>query len=347
MDFSAPLVSIIVPVYKTPEKLLKHSILSLARQDYKKVEIIIVDDGSPDQCGEICDKIANMNHNMTVIHTENYGVSHARNTGLDKATGKYVIFVDADDYVTESFVTELVEVAESTKSELVMCNFSTQSQPNRSKGQIYHFTNAKDLLTIRKSFIGGESILGLNITGSPWAKLYLLQTLKENNCKFDETLPRSQDNEFNFRFMKYVKKCLYLDKCLYVYNVHENSAMRKYWKNGIKNAEILLYKILSDIRETENPYEYKEAFAQFTFSKYEDILYTTIMHKQNPITFSQRFKKMKELAKSKYYYNSIQSIKLKNPFSYRSLLILFFKKKQYLLAYLLIRLRLTIKYWIV
>lgn len=93
-----PLVSVIVPVYKT-ERYLHRCIDSLVNQDYKNIEIILIDDGSPDHCGNICDEYAKKDKRIRVIHQENQGISAARNAGIKKSCGEYICFVDSDDYV--------------------------------------------------------------------------------------------------------------------------------------------------------------------------------------------------------------------------------------------------------
>ena len=100
-----PLVSVIIPVYKT-ERYLHRCIDSLVNQDYKNIEIILIDDGSPDHCGNICDEYAKKDKRIKVIHQRNKGLSAARNAGLDFCTGEYLCFVDSDDYVNEKMVVD-------------------------------------------------------------------------------------------------------------------------------------------------------------------------------------------------------------------------------------------------
>lgn len=94
-----PLISVIVPVYNV-EKYLERCVNSIVNQTYKNLEIILVDDGSPDNCGKICDELAIKDNRIKVIHKENGGLSSARNAGLDIATGEYITFVDSDDYIS-------------------------------------------------------------------------------------------------------------------------------------------------------------------------------------------------------------------------------------------------------
>ena len=97
------LISIVIPVYKV-ELYLEKCIESIINQTYKNLEIIIVDDGSPDNCPQICDEYSKKDKRIKVIHKENGGLSDARNAGIDIATGKYIAFVDSDDYVSDDYV---------------------------------------------------------------------------------------------------------------------------------------------------------------------------------------------------------------------------------------------------
>lgn len=115
------LISIIVPVYKT-EQYIKKCIDSLINQTYTNLEIILVDDGSPDGCPQICDEYAAKDKRIRVIHKENGGLSDARNCGLDSALGGYVAFVDSDDYVAENYVAYLVGLAERHDADIACCD---------------------------------------------------------------------------------------------------------------------------------------------------------------------------------------------------------------------------------
>ena len=118
-----PLISVIVPVYRV-EEFLPRCVDSLRAQTYENLEIILVDDGSPDHCPEICEKYAARDVRIRVIHQENRGLSGARNAGIDAAAGEYLAFVDSDDYVTEDFIESLYTLAEDTGCPIAQCRFS-------------------------------------------------------------------------------------------------------------------------------------------------------------------------------------------------------------------------------
>ena len=114
-----PLISVIIPIYKV-ESFLQKCVESIISQTYKNLEIILVDDGSPDRCGEICDKYAEKDTRIIVIHKKNGGLSDARNVGLSYSKGKYIVFVDSDDYMVSDGIEYLYKIAQLYSSDLVI-----------------------------------------------------------------------------------------------------------------------------------------------------------------------------------------------------------------------------------
>ena len=117
-----PLISIIVPVYQV-EAYLDRCVASLLAQTYVNLEIILVDDGSPDRCPAICDMYAQKDSRVRVIHQENAGLSGARNAGIEVAKGEYLAFVDSDDYVSENFIRVLYDLLKETGCAVSQCRF--------------------------------------------------------------------------------------------------------------------------------------------------------------------------------------------------------------------------------
>ena len=117
----SPLISVIVPVYNV-DKYIEKCVLSIINQSYKNIEIILIDDGSPDNSSKICDSLADEFNNIIVLHKENGGVSSARNSGIDLARGEYLCFIDGDDYVSENYVSDMLNVATETSADIVTTN---------------------------------------------------------------------------------------------------------------------------------------------------------------------------------------------------------------------------------
>ena len=120
------LISIIVPIYKVPKKLLLNCVNSCINQTFKDIEIILVDDGSPDKCGEICEDLKKKDERIVVIHQENKGLSGARNTGVKNASGEWIIFLDGDDYVDVKMCETLYNCTKEEKIDVVCCEYVSE-----------------------------------------------------------------------------------------------------------------------------------------------------------------------------------------------------------------------------
>ena len=137
---SNPKVTIIIPIYNV-EKYIRECLESVINQTYKNIEIIVIDDGTPDKSGEIADEFAKKDSRIKVIHSKNAGVATARNKGLDKATGEYIMFIDSDDYVTAEYVEYFLGLINETKADIAMSlnNFTATDkiQIKEDKIEIY------------------------------------------------------------------------------------------------------------------------------------------------------------------------------------------------------------------
>lgn len=130
MNNEAEKISVIIPVYNV-EKYLDRCIQSVVNQTYKNLEIILVDDGSPDRCGEMCDAWAKKDDRIRVIHRANNGLSDARNEGLDSSTGAYIAFVDSDDFIDREMLNSLYEKLTEEKADMVVCGFAFVDKQGR------------------------------------------------------------------------------------------------------------------------------------------------------------------------------------------------------------------------
>lgn len=166
-DWSPGLVSVVVPIYGV-EDYLERCLDSLLGQTYRRLELILVDDGSPDRCGAICDAYASRDQRIRVIHQQNAGVSAARNNGLGSAGGEFLMFVDPDDWVHTDLVEHLVEVASTTHADLTVCGFvrvSDGDQPSLSAQGDVDVMNGFEALHLYAGTKAG-------LMTAPWGKLY-------------------------------------------------------------------------------------------------------------------------------------------------------------------------------
>ncbi len=217
-------VSVIVPVYKV-EKWLHRCVESLCNQTLKDLEIILVDDGSPDRSGELCDDWAKKDQRIVVLHKPNGGLSSARNAGLAVATGEYVGFVDSDDDVLPAMYEHMLHVALVNQADCVMCDY--QRVPQQGESRIVKKTLSKGLYT-RKAIertIFPQLIMTEQVDYGPllsvWQCLYRRKFLVENGLKFAEDVKWSEDNLFNSLAGYCMQRFYYMDGAYYRY--YENA----------------------------------------------------------------------------------------------------------------------------
>ena len=179
-------ISIVVPVYNISEKDLRNCIESLATQSFMDIEIILVDDGSKDSTGKICDMYTLLDNRIIVIHQKNQGVSVARNTGLMIAKGDYILFVDADDYIEKDACRMLYEKAIVTKDDVILFMYIPISKTENKK--TYQISADDSIFSLNDELEKMKlSIISLvepykNIClGSPWGKLFKTEFLIRNN----------------------------------------------------------------------------------------------------------------------------------------------------------------------
>ena len=173
MSQEKALISLIIPVYKV-EKYLEKCIQSVINQTYENLQIILVDDGSPDNCGKICDEYAQKDHRIEVIHKSNGGLSDARNKGLEIAKGEYIGFIDSDDYIESDMYEVLYNLLKQYNADVSICNFYTVSQ-----GKIAIKNAENGIKEYNRIEILKEVLLDNNIQSYAWNKLYKKELFDE------------------------------------------------------------------------------------------------------------------------------------------------------------------------
>lgn len=199
------LVSVIVPVYNT-EKYLSECIESILRQSYFNIELLLVDDGSPDNSGKICDHYATIDKRVRVIHQPNQGVSRARNAALHTAQGEWVTFVDSDDTINNNYIENLVTANPSFDKWTLAISGATRIDRNTNISKWkQEFDNRQiQLMSLSKDdFQPLDSIL---LFGTILGKLYNLEIIRSKSIQFNEQLPLNEDQLFFFKYLKYINK---------------------------------------------------------------------------------------------------------------------------------------------
>lgn len=211
MDYGK--VSVIVPIYKV-EPYLNRCVQSIVGQTYKNLEIILVDDGSPDDCPAMCDAWAKKDSRIRVIHQRNGGFSAARNAGLDAATGTYIQFVDSDDWIEPNMVEALVIYAQQTHADIVRCGYYEEDGLQHLAFCSTAQTHCPDQNTLIVDLMND----GL-MSGALWNKLYRHSALGETRFRNGY----SEDILFNYLLLAKEPKVVYVSEAYYHYRVNNGS----------------------------------------------------------------------------------------------------------------------------
>ena len=244
-------ISVIVPVYNA-EKYLRQCIESIINSTYKELEIILVNDGSKDASESICKEYVLKDSRIQVINQCNKGLPAARNAGLDRAEGKYISFVDADDAITQDFFEKMVYAIETTGADWSACDFFVHKKNNLEK-QKTEITEVEGISNQIAAVTVAPKMRNLTwINGYVWNKLYLRSKI---NFRFSEKQLMGEDLEFNYNYCKLAAKVAIIDEALYFYRQSDSSIMgtyrgKKEINKGISNAKLWM-KIAEDSKDYE------------------------------------------------------------------------------------------------
>lgn len=265
-----PRFSIIIPVYNA-EKYLDRCISSVIKQTYRNCEIILINDGSKDHSGTICDEYARKDNRIKVVHQENAGVSTARNIGLKNAVGEYIIFVDCDDWLQTNMFQKLNNIIERENVDCIIYNL---------KGIIKNrFVPEKKLINSIIKLIKTETI------NSPCNKVYRRDIIEQYNIKFDKKIEIGEDLLFNIVYISKIKNIYLFNNKLYNYTkVNNNSLTKKYKENKYEQLMFVdneMKKILKKynnkkLLECEKFVRLKNIFSCFMDLSHKDCKYSKI-----------------------------------------------------------------------
>lgn len=214
------LISVIVPVYKV-EDYLDKCIQSIVNQTYANLEIILVDDGSPDRCGRMCEVWAGKDHRIRVIHKENGGLSDARNAGMAVSTGTYTAFVDSDDWIAPDFIQTLYDAILQSGAQIAGCDVCTvfpEQEPDLGNGTgELRICSAEEALS--------DLLQGKGFRAVAWNKLYHSALLESERYPVGK---HHEDEFFTYRIYGKAKSLVYVDRPMYFYLQRQGSIMRSF-----------------------------------------------------------------------------------------------------------------------
>lgn len=225
-------ITVIVAVYQA-EKFIRRCLDSLKKQTFRNFEVLLIDDGSIDESGRICDEYAENDERFFVIHKKNGGVSSARQTGLDYARGEFVIHADPDDWVEPTMLEDLITNARENHSDIVICDFFLET-----KNKTSYIVQKPTSLDHEQFF---SDLMG-SLHGCCWNKLVKREKFLKHNISFPKEMVMCEDSFVNLRLAQNPIKISYLPKALYHYDriVNENSAVNSCTEKKLKSQMFLI-----------------------------------------------------------------------------------------------------------
>lgn len=282
-----PLISVIVPVYNV-EKYLPRCIESILGQTYTDLELILVDDGSPDGCPQICDAYAAQDNRVMVIHQPNGGVSSARNRGLDTVTGEYISFVDSDDWIDSRMYEIMLSEMQSTGSDMAICGFNYAYE----NGEIEQITARQEsVIYDPKELTEREFDIPWSVRRVAYNKVVKKQVYE--NLRFNVSLKMAEDSLFFHQSIRHIRTAVFVRMPLYQSFQRTGSAMH----GGLKPEDVdagqrVFWDIIEDVKNT-----YTDLY-DYAYANYIDTcIWTYRSNLQLPKTMSkaERDKQKKSL----------------------------------------------------
>ena len=261
-------ISVIIPVYNV-EMYINQCLDSILKQSYKNFEVILVDDGSPDNCGRICDSYAEIDSRVKVIHKKNGGAPAARNDAMRICTGEWIIFIDPDDWVELNEFEEIMKVANRDDPDIIIFN----TYINTDKDQIKKQAFPKEFVTTDRELIYGMQLSALHTgytpmlqdwtQGFPWDKAFKASLLLENRIFWPVHLKANDDVVFNINAFQFANKIAYIDETLYHWRINPSSIGHKYTPDRI-SIDKEIYKEIERMKEL---YQFDERYEKAYYAR--------------------------------------------------------------------------------
>lgn len=258
------LVSVIVPVYNT-EKYLARCIDSICMQTYSNLEILLINDGSNDNSGMICDEYAKKDKRVRVIHRKNSGVSITRNIGIKEARGDYIAFVDSDDFIDRGMFDALVRRANKCCSDIVMCKYYIKKSKEISEVSMEYAEVYNGEMDVKNHLLYAYYTDYHNGLYSLWNKLIKKSIYSTYNIEFNASLKRGEDAWFIFQCLKHCKRVDFIPKAYYYYCQNDNSIMHALYKDQYEKWVYVRKLLLQENQRLKFNIDYSLFYKEFLY----------------------------------------------------------------------------------
>lgn len=314
------LVSVIVPVYNA-EKHLGDCIESIINQSYENLEIILLNDGSPDNSIDILREYEKKDSRIIVVDKENEGVAKTRNRGIDLAKGKYLVFSDSDDIYDVEFIKKAVLELEKSNSQYVSGAFETFNNDGKL-AKIDYLSSFDDKIDIECYLDVMAKYQAGAYWGANWGKMFVSSTIKDNNIRYESDVKFAEDFRFNLEYLKHVRCVSLIHEPVYYYRVDTQNSLSK------GNTDLLRY--WREYRELA--YRYKELYSihfvyernegkigKFILNAANDILRKSLRNKNSKKTTKALFEEMVKTVDIELKSKDLKKMKLEHKMCHRAL----------------------------
>lgn len=295
------MISIIIPVYNA-EKYINECVASVINQNYSDFECILVDDGSTDGSAELCYKWAKRDKRIKIIHQNNSGVSIARNKGIEHATGEYIVFIDSDDYVNISYLSDMI-CETNDNIDLVISGYRPFPQIKDNNITFLYQSNIIELT--EKHIHHFVEINKKSLLYGPCAKLYKSSIIKNNHIIFDPNLSLGEDLHFNYAYLKYCKFLYTVSKANYNYRVNISNSLSKKIRENLFEICYKEWNTLKDFyisKKMWNTTSQEYLYSLLWGFIYDSIFQYTLLPQKN-IKYISNILKTPEIKNLKSFYN--------------------------------------------
>lgn len=297
MKMNHKLVSVIVPIYNAEENL-HQCVQSILNQSHVHVEVILINDGSRDRSGDICDELARIDQRVKVRHQLNAGPSIARNCGIDSATGDYIQFVDADDFPSQDMTTRLVQTCQSD-AQLAICGYqSIRRDQSVVSINIPHLAGTFHRDDLLANF---AELYKRTIISPIWNKIYRTEIIKTKQIYFNNDLNLGEDLLFNLRYLKECQNIAITKDKLYNYKVENNQSLSQTYHPDFFQKQLLLAEHVKQFLIEERAYTTKNADILSTIHSHSIInSLDNLFHETSPLTKEQQKQQIAHILASSF-----------------------------------------------
>ncbi len=313
------MVTVVIPIYNT-EKYLEKCVTSVTSQTFKDIEILLINDGSLDNSGELCDKLAKTDSRIKVIHKENGGAASVRNMGIETAKGEYIMFLDSDDWLDHDALETLVSHAITNQTDVIKFNyvreFANKQLPKRNTFLEERVYEGDECKTVCRQILGltGTEVAhpeNMNFLASCGFNMYRTELLRKSDTRFTniKEIGSFVDGLFNFCVFMDVNRFEFIDKPFYHYRkTNETAATVNYRKNYVARQHVLFEKLKNKIFEVNEWEFFREAYNNRLVFSTMEISFNAL---RNKAPFNVKYNEIRSVLKDETFKAAYKNFSLK------------------------------------